>query len=776
MSTAADIGPHVRLHYLDEELEEAQGKPRTDRKQREREQDDDTVDFVLPDPSPRAAHIAPWGAAPPVPVFRPTVEEFRDPLGFIASISQVGRKFGICKIVPPAADPTWKPHSGPTLPRSINPDKLAFRTKQQHVHQLKHRASRAEAFHQAFAEWQTERKVPGEQPHIDGVAVDLWDLLRAVVFVCGPLRPGDTRKQDVPWEDVLAQYMASSLLSGAAMTRLWGERLDALGDTHRETQFRERARRLQDVYLRYLHAYEVEAARAPKERLWKGISEEDIVTFGYAQGAVQTLSSFRAKAQEFWRKWRLDECSVDDLERTYWRIIEQAESRVEVEYGNDLSVVQYGSGFSVDPSDPMSRHSWNLNVLPKLPTSLFHHTKEVIHGVTDPMLYFGMAFTSFAWHVEDHFLYSINYHHSGAPKVWYGAGSDHADALEGVMKRELPELFEKHPDLLHQLVTAISPADLRRANVPVYKAVQAPGEFVVTFPRGYHCGFNSGFNLAEAVNFAMPDWIPSGIDALHNYVVTRRKCAFSHQELILTCARAFPVTHVSVNLLQELYRLASEYDEARHAIYRAGVNKDLRGTETSAIPHCQSCLADCYFASVKCTCTTSKHCCLSCVDKMDWCRGDCEGKYLHERVPMALLDSLIKKLEARLILPQLCSLRGCPECKSPNSASAAALVPPSPRRVDDAPSDPRVVKPLQQLARRGGLETVYRGPVPRSRRAKVFSFTRSPPRPSIVIPLPLPLLPLPPRQSGAEPQAKRIRIRIDKRGIDKRLPIVDLTK
>ena len=43
--------------------------------------------------------------------------------------------------------------------------------------------------------------------------------------------------------------------------------------------------------------------------------------------------------------------------------------------------------------------------------------------------------------------------------------------------------------------------------------VQHAGEFVVTFPRGYHAGFNLGFNCAESVNFALSSWIELGLRA-----------------------------------------------------------------------------------------------------------------------------------------------------------------------------------------------------------------------------------------------------------------------
>lgn len=39
---------------------------------------------------------------------------------------------------------------------------------------------------------------------------------------------------------------------------------------------------------------------------------------------------------------------------------------------------------------------------------------------------------------------------------------------------------------------------------------QESGEIIVTFPYGYHAGFNHGYNIAESTNFASPRWVEYG--------------------------------------------------------------------------------------------------------------------------------------------------------------------------------------------------------------------------------------------------------------------------
>ncbi|MBW0534151.1 hypothetical protein O181_073866, partial [Austropuccinia psidii MF-1] len=233
-----------------------------------------------------------------------------------------------------------------------------------------------------------------------------------------------------------------------------------------------------------------------------------------------------------------DELILEDfIEREFWRLVESQSETVEIEYGADIHSATYGSGFpnlEKHPFEPYSRDGWNLNNLPIAPGSLLRFIKSDVAGMTQPWIYVGMVFSTFAWHKEDHYTYSINYHHWGDTKTWYGVPGEDDEKLEEAMKTAAPELFEQQPDLMYQLVTLISPGRLKRAGVRTYVCDQRPNEFVVTCPRSYHSGFNHGFNLNEAVNFCLPDWLPEGNLCIKHYKALQKMPVFSHDELLVT--------------------------------------------------------------------------------------------------------------------------------------------------------------------------------------------------------------------------------------------------
>lgn len=64
-----------------------------------------------------------------------------------------------------------------------------------------------------------------------------------------------------------------------------------------------------------------------------------------------------------------------------------------------------------------------------------------------------------------------------------------------------------------------SPRNLSNHGITLNRCAQLPGEFVLTYPKGYHSGFNLGFNCAEAVNFATERWLPLGKVAKHCHCI-----------------------------------------------------------------------------------------------------------------------------------------------------------------------------------------------------------------------------------------------------------------
>jgi hypothetical protein len=122
------------------------------------------------------------------------------------------------------------------------------------------------------------------------------------------------------------------------------------------------------------------------------------------------------------------------------------------------------------------------------------------------MLYFGQWKSMFAWHIEDVNLFSINYVHYGAPKQWYGIAPRDADKFDEVCRQLWPLESRGCRDFIRHKEFLVSPALLRSRGVRTISTRQMRGEFMITWPRAYHAGFNYGFNAAESVNFAAETW------------------------------------------------------------------------------------------------------------------------------------------------------------------------------------------------------------------------------------------------------------------------------
>ncbi|PHT89879.1 Lysine-specific demethylase JMJ15, partial [Capsicum annuum] len=511
------------------------------------------------------------------PVYYPNDKEFKDPLGYIASIRHIAQQYGICRIVPPAS---WSPLC-PLREKSVW-EHAKFSTRIQQVDLLQNRE---------------------------------------------PMKRKKTRKR---------KRRSHSKMGS---TRRQPRSQDSESNTHSD-------------------------------------SSDD--KFGFQSGSEFTFEEFEAFAKEFkelyfgtndnevWRP------SIEEIEGEYWRIIEKPTDEVEVYYGADLETGVFGSGFPLESSSPKASTSdqyatsgWNLNNLPRLPCSVLCFEECNISGVLVPWLYIGMCLSSFCWHVEDHHLYSLNYMHWGEPKIWYGVPGSHASALEDAMRKHLPDLFEEQPDLLHELVTQLSPSVLKSEGVPVYRAVQNAGEFVLTFPRAYHSGFNCGFNCAEAVNLGPVDWLEHGLTAVELYSKQCRKTSLSHDKLLIGAAsEAIQALSAVKNLnktdlrwrsycgkdgiLTKAIKRRIEIEEERMEqlvppVQLQKMDKDFALKDEQ---ECFSCYYDLHLSAVVCKCSPEQFSCLKHANSM--CSCEPEDKSILVRYDKDELNTLVQALEGRM--------------------------------------------------------------------------------------------------------------------------------
>ncbi|XP_011052958.1 PREDICTED: lysine-specific demethylase lid [Acromyrmex echinatior] len=383
--------------------------------------------------------------------------------------------------------------------------------------------------------------------------------------------------------------------------------------------------------------------------------------FGFEQAQREyTLQQFGEMADQFksdYFNMPVHMVPTSLVEKEFWRIVSSIDEDVTVEYGADLHTMDHGSGFPTKTSvnlftcdQEYAESSWNLNNLPVLHGSVLGHINADISGMKVPWMYVGMCFATFCWHNEDHWSYSINYLHWGEPKTWYGVPGSQAERFEQSMKSAAPELFHSQPDLLHQLVTIMNPNILTSEGVPVFRTDQHAGEFVVTFPRAYHAGFNQGYNFAEAVNFAPADWLKIGRDCITHYSNLRRFCVFSHDELV--CKMSLDPDSLDIGVATATYhdmlQMVEDEKKLRKNLLEWGVTEAEREA-FELLPdderQCEACKTTCFLSAVTCSCHSSQLVCLR--HFADLCTCPPEKHTLRYRYTLDELPIMLQKLKLK---------------------------------------------------------------------------------------------------------------------------------
>jgi len=490
---------------------------------------------------------------PQAPVFYPTEEEWsKDSLQYIQAVRAKCQGYGIAKIVPPKS---WKPNF------SITTDKSLVATRLQRIDRLGAHA-RAKS-----AEMQPDRK------EMEGNPIERVE--RALAEARARVQMGEADEVEQGQKEIAAlenhlQFL--NKLEQKSKRARWKKCCTCKGmlDEVKMTNCTE-CKRWFHIFCLSPPLHEVpEDAWTCAECL-----EYKKQSFGFGNGKKYSLDEYKHRGDRFKREWfklkqgqRPASVPFKDIEKQFWKIVQKGKPHVEVEYGSELDVGELGSGFPL--KGPFAAHPWNLNNLARAGGSVLRHLDDIA-GITIPWLYIGMCFSSFCWHNEDHYCYSISYNHRGAPKQWYGIPGDCAAAFEAMMRETYPKLFAKQPDLLYQLVTLVAPSTLKKHGVSVCRAIHNPGEFIVTFPQAYHAGFNYGFNVAEAVNFACPDWVSWGTRAVEHYRTFRRVPVFSHDELIVRIAMCEEGLETAAWVENGLQRIRDVEYQSRFDLFKRGL-------------------------------------------------------------------------------------------------------------------------------------------------------------------------------------------------------------
>ncbi|GAB4836436.1 hypothetical protein Ancab_001348 [Ancistrocladus abbreviatus] len=508
---------------------------------------------------------------PSAPEFRPTDTEFADPIAYISKIEKEASAFGICKVIPPLPRPSKKYvfsnlnkslSKGPELASDVNLSAVI-----------------------------DSSKVVIEDKGNNG-------QFRAVFA---------TRQQELG-QSVKKSRGACNMQQAAAQKQVWES-----GELYTLEQFESKSKAFSRSVLGLLK----EVSPLVVEALfWKAASEKpiyveyanDVPGSGFAEpeGLLRYFHGRKGRRRILARKYRgrsdymhhrhsvtgrMNPCNGEGKDAFSNAVLNSCSESSGNSTVTPTSVLDGTSQCSKQGREEssgqiegtagwkLSNSPWNLQVISRSAGSLTRFMLDDIPGVTSPMVYIGMLFSWFAWHVEDHELHSLNFLHTGSSKTWYAVPGDYAYAFEEVIRTQAYGGDIDHLaalKLLGEKTTLLSPQAIVASGIPCCRLVQNPGEFVVTFPRAYHLGFSHGFNCGEAANFGTPQWLRVAKAAAVRRASMDHLPMLSHQQLLYLLTMSF-ISRVPRSLLPGVRssRLRDRQKEEREILVKKAFIEDM---------------------------------------------------------------------------------------------------------------------------------------------------------------------------------------------------------
>lgn len=357
---------------------------------------------------------------PLAPEFHPTDTEFADPIAYISKIEKEASAFGICKVIPPLPKPSKK-YVLSNLNKSLSKcPELGSDANLSNVCSM-------------------QKLGTGDKGNNVGEVRAVFTTRQQELGQSGKRTKGVQKNQNQP----------------PLHKQVWQS-----GEIYTLEQFESKSK----IFARSQLGMVKEVSPSVIEALfWKAASEKPIYVeyandvpgsgFGEPEGLSRSFRCLRrrrtfnrhSQGGSESKKDQKDIVSSNDEnkgESNEFNPISRATTcspRVSPDNSSRLSRRKSsGPGNEMEGTSgwKLSNSPWNLQVIARSPGSLTRFMPDDIPGVTSPMVYIGMLFSWFAWHVEDHELHSLNFLHTGSSKTWYSVPGDYAFTFEEVIRTQ----------------------------------------------------------------------------------------------------------------------------------------------------------------------------------------------------------------------------------------------------------------------------------------------------------------------------------------------------